>query len=262
MVWKIILEFSSHLITVLALLLLASFFPSANKKQLEKEYNFEELEKIYKKYDIYGSFIFIVITPLTIYGLYCLFSKITPFFETKHEEYLYFIRTQDLSWWLSGGLTITFISLIVDIFFRSMMDYDKLLEYEIYSNMKNGIDGRRFVKGWIVLCSILSIIGFELANDSYFGVKGNMVEYNFLERLSPDKYLFDEIYKIEYITETPRGIFRVEPYYKVYFKDSIIWNTDQIPSKQPMLSQMIKYLSVHSKRRIDSLHVLNISYVK
>ena len=245
--WTEILNYFQDFIGAIIIILLAKLLPSSEKKYFDTLYNFEELEKKYFKYDWVVCFILMVILPLVAYVFHYFITLITPLFDTKHTEYLYFISTEDLSWWLAGCIMITFAYHIMQLFLRVILDKNHFYMLDVYTTMRYGIDTKRLAKSWVMFFGIISVFVCLFANNAYLGIKGNEIEFNLFLHTKHERYSFDKIKRI---------ICRVEakPYCIVYFKDNNSWSTQTVPSNHPKIPEIINYLSVQSKIKIDSLH--------
>lgn len=245
--WIEIITYFQDLIGAIIIILLAKLLPSSEKRHFDTIYNFEELHKKYLKFDWLVCFILMVMLPLVAYVFHYFITLIIPLFDTKHKEYLYFIRTEDLSWWLAGCIILSFTNQIMQLFLRLILGKNDVYMLDVYTTMRYGSDTKRLAKEWVMFFGIISVILCQFANDAYFGVKENEIEFNLFLHSKHEKYSFDQIKRI---------ICRVEakPYCIVYFKDNNSWSTQTVPYNHPKLNEIINYLSVQSKIKIDSLH--------
>ncbi|CAM3704295.1 hypothetical protein MUGA111182_04150 [Mucilaginibacter galii] len=166
--------------------------------------------------------------------------------------------------WYVPGVIVAFalIGPVMTVIYRLILK-DKYADYELYSNLTHGIDARKIWGAMALLFSVAALVTIYFLNNYYIKIWNFKIEVNDLLNTKAKGYSFNQIQKITYVEYSSAGgegsKLEEDPHYLVQFKDQYVWNTLPGWTNAGRKPEFIKFLSLRSGVKIDTMGVEGIT---
>ena len=227
-------------------------FFTRNQK-VHEHYDLEDLTAIYKKWELFGTFLFVLFILL---GTLALSIILIAGADVIHQS----VRDEDTLFIPANGLFFALPALFASIVFAILPAHLllKLLlrgrfhDLECYLDMKNGMNSTRVCAflGVITLLFVAALILF--ISKCYWVFEKDEFALNPLTELTESRYKYSDIQELRYILKFKAltGHVRDEPYYEIVTKDGERWTSKYGPSQDKDLMKKL-FDTLQSKTNLE-----------
>jgi len=220
----------------------------------------EELEPVYRRWEIYSLPLMLAVVPPLIAACWWILYRIGIWNAGRFDGAVYHLWPFGLIWGVPAGILGLFTSAVpIDLFYRWRLK-DRYPEFERYANLRHGYDQQRAalpIMGFFLSLVLIAVV-LILHNRVIF-TKDEVIQYPFFS-LSSVSHKYGEIVDIRTAPKrrTPLGKLRDNNEYQTEFADGSVWYTLWEPAALAPAEkrEIMEFLSKKSGKPIRRVPVL------
>lgn len=247
------------IITPIVMLGLRHLFPVSRTAGVKR--SFEDLQKDYRKWELFTFVLMFTIAPSTGYGYWKVLCNLVGSSDLTVSNGTYSVRAGPAIWAIPAMvLGILTASLAIEIIYKGLLK-ERYREYVAYQNMRYRVDSEAMAKLFYLCGGVLVAIFVYLVADWYALFTPAQIRINPFWGFRETTHTYTDIVSIKTAPKfkAPSGALNNRRAYVVHFSDSSTWDSTQQPSDPPeaIMRKLIVDISDRSNVPITELPLLS-----